>query len=94
MQVLPAAEIKNRFGRISNIVKSGEPVTITQYGEPTMMLLPLKIAQEALRLYYASQQGKAENGLLKWLEARKQEVSPEEETLSIEEINKLVHELR
>ncbi|QLQ32079.1 MAG: type II toxin-antitoxin system prevent-host-death family antitoxin [Candidatus Thiothrix singaporensis] len=46
MQVLPAAEIKNRFGRVSNIVKSGEPVTITQYGEPTMMLLPSKLRRK------------------------------------------------
>jgi prevent-host-death family protein len=75
MQVLPALEVKSRFGRVSNIVKSGELVTITQHGEPTMVLFPLKLAQEVLKAYRTS--GKKTNsqqddgeGLLEWLEAR------------------------
>jgi prevent-host-death family protein len=74
MQVLPALEVKSRFGRVSNIVKSGELVTITQHGEPTMVLFPLKLAQEVLKVYRTqgkpnSQQDEGE-GLLEWLEAR------------------------
>lgn len=74
MQVLPALEVKSRFGRVSNIVKSGELVTITQHGEPTMVLFPLKLAQEVLKAYRTlgkpnSQQDEGE-GLLEWLEAR------------------------
>lgn len=75
MQVLPALEVKSRFGRVSNIVKSGELVTITQHGEPTMVLFPLKLAQEVLKAYRTvgkqtnSQQDDGE-GLLEWLEAR------------------------
>jgi antitoxin (DNA-binding transcriptional repressor) of toxin-antitoxin stability system len=74
MQVLPALEVKSRFGRVSNIVKGGELVTITQHGEPTMVLFPLKLAQEALKAYRTL--GKPSNkqdegdGLLAWLEAR------------------------
>ncbi|UJS25024.1 hypothetical protein [Thiothrix winogradskyi] len=74
MQVLPALEVKSRFGRVSNIVKSGELVTITQHGEPTMVLFPLKLAQEVLKVYRTqgkpnTQQDEGE-GLLAWLEAR------------------------
>lgn len=74
MQVLPALEVKSRFGRVSNIVKGGELVTITQHGEPTMVLFPLKFAQEVLKAYRtlgkpSSKQEDGE-GLLAWLEAR------------------------
>lgn len=75
MQVLPALEVKSRFGRVSNIVKSGELVTITQHGEPTMVLFPLKFAQEVLKAYRtsgkkATSQHDNGEGLLEWLEAR------------------------
>lgn len=74
MQVLPALEVKSRFGRVSNIVKGGELVTITQHGEPTMVLFPLKLAEEVLKAYRTlgkpnSKQADGE-GLLEWLEER------------------------
>jgi len=40
MKTISSAEVQNRFGSIANIVKNGEPVAFTQYGTPTMMILP------------------------------------------------------
>lgn len=81
MKVLPALEVKSRFGRVSNIVKGGELVTITQHGEPTMVLFPIKLAQEALKAYRTigkqtnNQQDEGE-GLLEWLESRTAKPAP------------------
>ena len=38
MKTLSSVEVQNRFGSIANIVKGGEPVAVTQYGTPTMMI--------------------------------------------------------
>jgi antitoxin (DNA-binding transcriptional repressor) of toxin-antitoxin stability system len=36
MKTLSSVEVQNHFGSIANIVKSGEPVAVTQYGTPTL----------------------------------------------------------
>jgi len=53
MKTRSSVEVQNRFGSIANIVKSGEPVAVTQYGTPTMMILPYSLATEVLRDYNA-----------------------------------------
>jgi len=71
MQVLPALEVKNRFGKVSTLVDRGEIVTVTKHGEPTMVFLPVRFAQEikkALRIYYHQKQGVVSAGILEWLE--------------------------
>ena len=40
MKTLSSVEVQNRFGSIANIVKSAEPVAVTQYGTLTLMILP------------------------------------------------------
>jgi len=47
--------VRNEFGRVANIVKGGEPVAVTQHGQPTLMILPFAEAMEAQRLYKAVQ---------------------------------------
>jgi hypothetical protein len=59
---------------------------VTQYGEPTMMILPYGMAQEALRLY-ASQK------MIKLMDTMPLANAGAPE-LSLEDINALVHELR
>ena len=54
MKTLSSVEVQNHFGSIANIVKSGEPVAVTQYGTPTLMILPYGLAAEALRDYNAA----------------------------------------
>ena len=70
MQVLPALEVKNKFGKFSTIVDRGEIVTVTKHGEPTMVVLPVRFAQEiqrALRRYYVTEKVKVSDGILEWL---------------------------
>jgi antitoxin (DNA-binding transcriptional repressor) of toxin-antitoxin stability system len=49
MLSVASVEVQNKFGSIANIVKGGEPVAVTQYGTPTLMILPFALAGEALR---------------------------------------------
>lgn len=70
MQVLPALEVKNKFGKFSTIVDRGEIVTVTKHGEPTMVVLPVRFAQEiqkALRRYYVTEKVNVSDGILEWL---------------------------
>ena len=86
MKTLSSVEVQNRFGSIANIVKSGEPVTVTQYGTPTMMILPYSLATEALRDYKARK-------LVQFMDAMPT-ANADAPNLTLEQLNKLVHELR
>ena len=86
MKTLPSVEVQNKFGAIANIVKSGEPVAVTQYGTPTMMILPYALAMDALREYNARHLVQFMNSM--------PSANPGAPELSLEEINALVHELR
>ncbi len=86
MKTLSSVEVQNKFGSIANIVKGGEPVAVTQYGTPTLMILPYALATEALREYNARR-------LTQFMDAMPPANAGAPE-LTEEEINKLVHELR
>lgn len=86
MLTMPSVGVQNKFGSISRAVIGGEAVTVTQYGQPTMMILPYTVAKEALRLY------KAHNAIA-FMDALPPAHADAPE-LSLENINKLVHELR
>lgn len=86
MKTLSSVEVQNRFGAIANIVKSGEPVAVTQYGTPTMMILPYSLATEALRDYNARK-------LVQFMDAMPS-ANADAPNLTLEQLNKLVHELR
>ena len=86
MKTISSAEVQNRFGSIANIVKNGEPVTFTQYGTPTMMILPYALATEALRDYNARK-------LVQFMDSMPSAM-PDAPELSLEQMNKLVHDVR
>jgi len=86
MQTLPSVEVKNKFGQVARAVNQGEPVTVTQYGESTMMILPYQLAKEALRVYKAQK-------LIEFMDAMPPAYADAPE-LTEEEITALVHEYR
>lgn len=85
MKTLPAREVQNNFGQVTNTVLRGEEVVVTQYNKPTLMILPYEIGLEAMRLYKAEQ-------MIRFMRSMKTNQTAEE--LTMEEINRLVHELR
>ncbi len=90
MKTLSSAEVQSRFGSIANLVKAGEPVAVTQYGTPTLMILPYALAEEALRSHRARQ-------LVSFMDAMAESeasTSHESPELTLEQINALIHELR
>lgn len=86
MQTITSVEVQNKFGSVANIVKSGEPVAVTQYGTPTMMILPFALASVALREYNAKR-------MVNFMQAMPA-VNVGAPELSLADINALVHELR
>ena len=86
MKTLPSAQVQNQFGAIANIVKTGEPVAVTQYGTPTMMILPYALAEQALRDYHAQQ-------MVRFMDAMPP-AHAQAPDLSLEALTQLVHELR
>lgn len=87
MQTLSSAKVQANFGQTLDLAKSGEPVTITQYGRPTVMLLPFKEAQVLLQL-------KASADFKAYFEGRASNAAENNAELSLDEVNALVHELR
>ncbi len=85
MKTLPSKEVQNRFGQVANMVLRGEDVVVTQYGEPTLMIVPYDVGAEAMRLYKAEQM----KNFMQSMEA-----SEAAENLSVDDINRMVHELR
>ena len=85
MKTLPSKEVQNRFGQVANMVLRGEDVVVTQYGEPTLMIVPYDVGAEAMRLYKAEQMKNFMQSM---------ETSEAAENLSADDINKMVHELR
>jgi prevent-host-death family protein len=83
---MPSVAVQNRFGSVSRTVGRGEPITVTQYGEPTMMILPYSMAQDALRVFNAQKFIRTMNEM--------PPTNPSAPDLSLAQINDLVHELR
>lgn len=85
MQTISSAKVQTSFGEVADIVKSGEPITITQYGRPTMLLLPYKEGVELMRL-------RASENLMKWFDDRAKDAPQPAKDATLEEINALVDE--
>lgn len=87
MITIPSQRLQTRFGEISDIVKNNEPVVVTQYGKPTMMLISYDDElMELMRQYYAQK-------AIKFLEERaKQSQRATDEEL--DEISRLIEEER
>ena len=85
MQTFSSRDVRTRFGAVLDIAKR-EPVTVTQYGRPSVMILPFEIGQEAVLALSAAHFA----DLLAALPPAKAG-APE---LSEADINRIVHELR
>lgn len=85
MKTLPSREVQNNFGQVANMVIGGEEIVVTQYNRPTLMIVPYEIGKEAMRLYRAEQ-------MVRFM--KNMETNQEAEELTMEDINRLVHELR
>lgn len=87
LKTLPSREVQNNFGYVADTVKSGEPIVITQYGRPTLMLVNFRDGQEMFKLMNAQK-------LRSFLGTRTANVGSEAKNLSMTDINKIVHESR
>jgi antitoxin (DNA-binding transcriptional repressor) of toxin-antitoxin stability system len=87
MQTLSSARVQANFGVAADIAKSGEAVTITQYGRPSLMLFSYKEGEELLRLKGAAR-------LATYFEGRGQTLPANMPGLSVNDINKLIDALR
>ena len=87
MQTMTSARVQANFGIAADIAKTGESVTITQYGRPSLMLFSYKEGKELLRY-------KSLTKLNHYFEGRATTAPSNMPILSMDEINDLVHELR
>lgn len=86
MKTMSSVEAQNNFGNVATLVKEGEPVTITQYGKPTMLILPYAIGSDALRQYNARRMAQFMDAL--------PPANPDAPQLTDDELTALIHELR
>ena len=82
--LVPSREVQNRFGAVLDAAKR-EPITVTQYGRPVVTMMSAERAAEAERMLA----GRRMADFLRQLP-----VVDTAQTLSDDEINALVHELR
>jgi hypothetical protein len=86
MQTVTSQSVQTRFGEFSDLVKSREPVIITQYRRPTMVVFTYDEAMEMMKLT-------AKMRFLQALEENaKYSVEPTEEEFA--EVNRLIDEER
>jgi PHD/YefM family antitoxin component YafN of YafNO toxin-antitoxin module len=84
---LTVEQVQTNFDQTINFVQTSKPLTITQDGQPTAMLLSFKEVSKLLRLHHAVR-------LEGYLAARLKNVPQSASELSMDDINKLVAELR
>lgn len=84
---MTSGEVQNRFGAVADLVKSGETITITQHGRPTLMLISYQDGAEFVRWC-------AGERLSALLDKRAKTAPEDARNLTLDEINDLVHELR
>ena len=84
MKTIPSSDVQSRFGEVLDLAKR-DPVTVTQYGRPVVVMMRYEDAVEALRL----KAGLAMADLLKNLP-----LNAAAEALTEDDINRLVHDVR
>jgi prevent-host-death family protein len=83
---MSSVEAQNNFGNVATLVKEGEPVTVTQYGKPTMLILPYQVGADALRQYNARRMAHFMDSMPL--------ANPGAPELTDDELTNLIHELR
>lgn len=87
MLTVSSQRLQTKFGEISDIVKSREPVIITQYNRPTMMLISYNDdLAEVIRQYHAKK-------FVAFLNEQAKN-SPEPTDEELEELNRIIDEER
>ncbi len=84
MQILTSRDVQTRFGAVLDLAKR-EPITITQYGRPVIVMMSLEEAQQL-------QSMRAERRFGDFMKTLPTNAVAEQ--LSDDDITKLVHELR
>ena len=85
MQTYSSRDVQTRFGTVLDVAKR-EPVTVTQYGRPSVMIVPFEIGQEAVRVHSGAR-------FADFLAAMPPTKAGAPD-LSEADINRIVHELR
>ena len=83
MQTVTSGKIQSNFGEVAEIAKFGDPVTITQYGRPTLILMRYQDGVTVL-------QELAKQKMVSWLEGRKNTAPISAITVSEEELNSII----
>lgn len=86
-----SAEAQNQFGQLLDLVQR-EPVAITRHGRPAAFMVSPRDMEELMSARKRQKRAAAE--LEAWSLKYKDQISPEAAKLSMEEINRMVHELR
>ena len=87
MMPLTIEQFQTNFDQAINFVQTGKSLTITQDGQPMAMLLSFKEGSELLRLRHAAR-------LEGYFTARLKNLPQGVSELSVDDMNKLVAELR
>lgn len=88
MPTVTSAKVQASFGEIADMAKGGDPVTITQYGRPTLMLMRYQDGVDAMRQLAAKR-------LAQWMDARADaEPVPANGDEAMEQLNALIDDER
>lgn len=84
MQIVTSGKVQSNFGAIAEIAKFGEPVTITQYGRPTLLLIRYQDGMDALRELAAK-------NMTSWQDGRAQTAPDAARHISEEALNAIIN---
>lgn len=87
MKTVTSGQIQAKFGEIAELAKFREPVTITQYGRPSLLLMSYNDGMKALKLL-------AQQKTIDWMDGRELSAPIEAKNANLDEINQLVNESR
>lgn len=87
MQIVTSGKVQASFGEIADIAKSGEVVTITQYGRPTLLLMRYQDGIEAIR-------AAAGKNAVAWLDERAKNLPKAAQEVTQAELDALIDEAR
>ena len=86
-----SAEAQNQFGQLLDLVQR-EPVAVTRHGRPAAYIISQRDMQDLMSL--KDRRSQAVKEFEDWVRKYGEQISPEAEKLTDEEINQMVHEAR
>jgi antitoxin Phd len=91
MIIMTSVEAQNRFGQLLDTAQR-EPVAITKHGRPTAFIVSPQEMNELLDA--RRQHSNAVSELEAWSAQARKNASPDAASLTVEEVNRQVHETR